>query len=78
MKKIFPIGFTALSCLMYQVRCLKNFNQNLTTYIFKWIPNRLIEDLTDDTNEQNSITHNFQGFTIRQIFSTSSQIFQER
>lgn len=72
------MGFTSTSCLMYQVKWLKNFNQNLTTYIFKWIPKEVIEDLMNDTIEQNLITHNFQGFTIRQILSPASQIFQDR
>ncbi|HMK27637.1 MAG TPA: hypothetical protein VK483_16515, partial [Chitinophagaceae bacterium] len=47
---------------------LENFDPNLLTDPFRWIPKGLLEDMTDNTNEINPITDNVQGFTIQQLY----------
>jgi hypothetical protein len=51
------------------INVLENFNPNLSSDLFKWIPKGLMEDLMDYTNEINPITDNVQGFSIQQIFA---------
>jgi hypothetical protein len=67
------MGFAALSCLMYQVRYFKNFYQNLTTYIFHWIPKGLYYDMIDDRNDflfnQSAVHDEVSGYTNQEFFN---------
>lgn len=48
---------------------LENFNPNLSSDPFKWIPKGLMEDLIDDTPNEILVNDHVSGLTIQQIFT---------
>lgn len=63
-----PPNFTVHS----HIDALENFNPNLTTDPFHWIPAGLMEDMIDATNETRppqAVNDAVSGFTIPQIFN---------
>ena len=50
------------------INVLENYNPDLLSDPFRWIPKGLMEDMIDNTNETNPITDNVQGFTIQQLY----------
>ncbi len=59
----------------------ENFNPNLSTDVFKWIPQALFQDLRDNTPNETILNNNFvndavSGFTNAQMFTAfQSSIF---
>lgn len=51
------------------IDALENFNPNLSSDPFAWIPKGLMEDLMDNTPGEQTVNDQVSGFTISQIFN---------